>query len=104
MKVRVLHGPYQLRLYALLHGPDLEVKLYIWGGMQLIKSAKASSSKDKNFNFGKTTMVTWSTSMAARSLCEGGGIGRRTGFRFQRGDPWGFDSPSSYSKNPLNKY
>src|ERR1044072_7100751 len=30
------------------------------------------------------------------SGCESGGIGRRTGFRFQRGSPWGFESPLSH--------
>ena len=49
--------------------------------MQLIKD-KAS-----------TTHCGW---RADGVLREDGGIGRRTGFRFQRGNPWGFDSPSSY--------
>ncbi len=32
------------------------------------------------------------------SGCESGGIGRRTGFRFQRGSPWGFESPLSHHR------
>ena len=36
------------------------------------------------------------TSPFGESGCESGGIGRRTGFRFQRGSPWGFESPLSH--------
>src|SRR5262249_16376086 len=35
------------------------------------------------------------------SGCESGGIGRRTGFRFQRGSPWGFESPLSHHVTTL---
>ena len=35
------------------------------------------------------------------SGCESGGIGRRTGFRFQRGSPWGFESPLSHHRFTL---
>ena len=35
------------------------------------------------------------------SGCESGGIGRRTGFRFQRGSPWGFESPLSHQQGNL---
>ena len=38
---------------------------------------------------------------------ERGGTGRRTGFRFQRGNPWGFESLRSHhlsKKKPINLF
>ena len=34
------------------------------------------------------------------SYCESGGTGRRAGFRFQWGNPWGFESPLSHHSRP----
>ncbi len=41
------------------------------------------------------------TAPFGESSCESGGIGRRTGFRFQRGSPWGFESPLSHHRSTL---
>jgi hypothetical protein len=32
--------------------------------------------------------------------CESGGVGRRTGLRIRRGNPWGFESPLSHQYLP----
>ena len=36
-------------------------------------------------------------------ICESGGIGRRTGFRFQRRKVWGFESPLSHQMDLLKE-
>ena len=43
------------------------------------------------------------TDLFGESGCESGGIGRRTGFRFQRGRPWGFESPLSHQPGQSSK-